>query len=120
MGAPACTLVKLEAGIIALLIIGYIAINITADLPRFLIAENIALAIAYTATLALILKGSRAAQPTALLVSAFNAGRVSRSIITPEGQIADLAKEHTPLLATILLVSIIALTILTTGRCNQP
>jgi len=114
-GLPGCTLGRIEVALIALLIAAYIGINLGPDLPRFLIAENLTLAAAYTAVLYLILAGSQWGQPLTILLSAFNAGRVSRSIIGPRGEIGELALQHIPLLALILAVSIIAL-ILTVRR----
>ncbi|MCE4628228.1 MAG: hypothetical protein F7C34_03665 [Desulfurococcales archaeon] len=110
-------LVHVEAALIALLIIAYLAINLVADLPRFLIGENLALALAYAASLTLILRGYSAGQPLTLFVSAFNAGRVSRSIVSPRGEVQELALQHVPLLALILLVSIIALVVLARRGC---
>ena len=112
------SLVNVEVALIIVLIAAYIAINVFADLPRFLVAENIALALAYAASLVLILRGNSAGQPLTLFVSAFNAGRVSRSIVSPRGEIQELAVQHIPLLALILLVSIIALVILASRGCN--
>jgi len=114
---PGCTLARIEIAAIALLVLGYIAINIAADLPKFLIAENLVLATLYTLAAALIATSHRAGQPLTLFISAFNAGRVSRSIVTPRGEIEELALQHVPLLALILVVSIIALAILARGGC---
>ncbi len=102
-------LLKAEYLLVLILIAGYVGINFSADLPRFLVGENLLLAALYSAILLLIYRGSDWGQPLLLLVSAFNAGRVSRSIISPQGEIQELAKEHIPLLTLILLVSIISL-----------
>jgi hypothetical protein len=111
------SLVKVEIALMALLILGYIFINFGADLPRFLIGENLTLATAYAILIYLILAGNRAGQPLTLFVSAFNAGRVSRSIVSPRGELGELALQHVPLLSLILLVSIISLyLILIEGR----
>jgi hypothetical protein len=109
-------LLYLEIGLMVILILGYIAINFVVDLPRFLIGENLILAVAYIFILYLILTGNnRIGQPLLLFVSAFNAGRVSRSVITPEGEAGELAIEHIPLLVLILLISIIALYLTMSG-----
>jgi hypothetical protein len=91
------------------LVAGYIGINFTADLPRFLVVENIALAVTYTILLVAHLKGAKAAYPVFTLVAGFNAGRVSRSIVTPRGELGELAVQHIPLLALILAVALLAL-----------
>jgi len=96
-------------GLVVVLVAGYIGINFEADLPRFLIAENIGLAILYLVWVAAVLGGARWAYPYLLFISSFNAGRVSRSVVTPEGKPAELAREHIPLLALVLAVALLAL-----------
>ncbi|MCE4625562.1 MAG: hypothetical protein F7C35_06860 [Desulfurococcales archaeon] len=108
--------VKVEAALIVLLIVSYIGINFTADLPKFLIGENLLYATLYTLTLVAIVKGRPLAQPLALLVSSFNAGRVSRSIVSPRGEIQELALQHLPLLALILAVTILSFILTLKGR----
>lgn len=98
-----------EAVLTGILIISYIMINFTADLPRFLIGENITLAVLYTVILVAALKCKPWSQPLLLMVSSFNAGRVSRSIVSPRGEIQELALQHVPLLSLILLVSLLSL-----------
>lgn len=96
----------LLAILIILLVVGYIGINFIAELERFLIAENIALAILYAISLWLHLEGQGYIYTASL--AWFNAGRVSRSIIEPTGEFGELAKEHVPLLALIVLVALMA------------
>ena len=100
-------LVALEA-LLAILIIGYITINFTADLPRFLIGENLLLAGVYILLAILVYTRGGAWYYALSAIASFNAGRVSRSIVTPEGELAELAKEHVPLLLLILIVSVLA------------
>jgi len=95
--------------LLGLLITGYVGINFAAELPAFLVAENIVLALTYAVLLAAHLKGFRAAYPILTLVAGFNAGRVSRSIITPRGELGELAVEHVPLLALVLTAAVLAL-----------
>jgi len=88
-----------------LLIIGYIVINFMADLPRFLIGENVLLAVTYSILLYLINKNyNNVWYFLTSVIAAFNAGRVSRSIVTPRGEKGELALEHVPLLTIILLI----------------
>jgi len=93
----------------ALLAAGYLAINLVAPLPAFLIGENIVLASSYGAAALILYRGDCRVLPWLLFLSAFNAGRVSRSIITPTGELGVLAVEHVPLLTGILLVSALTL-----------
>ena len=97
------------AALMALLVAGYVAINFVAELPKFLVGENIALAVFYLAALILHLKGYRPVYPLIVLIAGFNAGRVSRSVVTPEGEPGRLALQHTPLLALVLIVALLAL-----------
>lgn len=91
-----------------LLAIGYIGINFAAELPKFLVGENLLLAILYLGLAVATYYERTWAAPATMLLAGFNAGRVSRSIITPEGDVGDLALEHLPLLALILLVGVLA------------
>ena len=100
-------LIALE-GFLVLLVIGYIVINFVADLPRFLVGENLLLAVVYLILAVLVYTRGGAWYYALSVVASFNAGRVSRSIVTPEGELADLAKEHVPLLALILLIAVLA------------
>lgn len=92
--------------LIALLVLGYVGINFMAELPRFLVAENLALAAAYALALALHLRGGGYLYTASL--AWFNAGRVSRSIVSPTGEAGSLALEHVPLLALIAAVALTA------------
>ncbi|MCE4609195.1 MAG: hypothetical protein F7C36_02290 [Desulfurococcales archaeon] len=102
-------LVRVEMLLIALLIVGYLGINFTADLPRFLIGENIFYVVLYTIALIAIYKQFDWAQAYTILVTGFNAGRVSRSIISPRGEVGELAVQHIPLLSLIIIVALLAL-----------
>ncbi|WP_201783071.1 hypothetical protein [Pyrodictium occultum] len=103
------TVDKVLTGLIVLLIIGYVGINLVAPLPRFLVGENIVLAVAYAAGLAWLLRGSRATYPYLVALAGFNAGRVSRSVVEPTGAPGRLAAQHVPLLLVVLLVALLAL-----------
>ncbi len=107
MGLPLAD--KVLLALTAVLIAGYIGINFAADLPRFLIGENLVLAAAYAVSAYALASGKPWAHPLLLFVSAFNAGRVSRSVVTPRGELGELAVEHIPLLAVILAVSLLSL-----------
>jgi hypothetical protein len=97
----------LEA-LMVVLIIGYIVINFFADLSGFLIAENISLAIIYIILLVMIVEKGGVWFFATSTIASFNAGRVSRSVITPEGEAGELAKEHVPLLSLILLIVVLS------------
>ena len=105
----ASRLEKIVAVIIGLLVVGYISINFIVKLPLFLIGENIALAILYSTSIYLTLKKWRWYPLYLLSLSGVNLGRVSRSVITPQGTPAKLALQHIPLLAYIALVFILAI-----------
>jgi len=100
---------RLILALTAVLAVGYLGINLAAPLPAFLVGENIVLASAYAAAALLLYRGDCRALPWLLFLSAFNAGRVSRSIVTPTGELGALALEHIPLLTGILLVSALTL-----------
>ncbi len=102
-------LVRVEMLLIALLIVGYLGINFTADLPRFLIGENIFYVVLYTIALIAIYRQLDWAQAYTILIAGFNAGRVSRSIISPRGEIGELAVQHIPLLSLIIIIAVLAL-----------
>ncbi len=106
-----CTarLLRFEELAAAILVISYIAINFAADLPRFLIGENLLLALLYTILTLEAHNCNPASQPLLVFLAAFNAGRVSRSIISPRGEPGELAIQHIPLLLMILAVAIPAL-----------
>ena len=99
--------------LLALLILGYIGINFIAPLPAFLIGENITYAVLYG--LILYLSYKRGYQNTHLLalttILGINIGRVSRSIISPKGEIEYLALEHVPLISFLVLVLAVTLII---------
>lgn len=92
--------------LLALLVAGYVGINLTGGLPAFLVGENLALAAGYALGLALHLRG-RGHLYTASLAW-FNAGRVSRSIVSPTGELGSLALQHLPLLALLVLVGVLS------------
>lgn len=87
------------------LIGGYIGINFFADLPLFLVGENLAYAGLYA--LGLLYINRRPVVILLIVLSAFNAGRVSRSVIEPSGELAPIAMGHLPLLILILAVMVL-------------
>ena len=92
--------------LLTLLVIGYIVINFIAKLPLFLIGENIAYATIYAVFLIYMEKKGYEKQTLSLLATilGFNVGRVSRSIISPKGQIEYLALQHIPLIGYLIIV----------------
>ena len=99
---------KILLGAMLLLAAGYVSINFTTSLPRFLVGENLVLAAGYLLFTYLVYSGNCRVLPFLTLFSAFNAGRVSRSIIEPTGEFGELALQHLPLLLLILLVSVLS------------
>lgn len=91
--------------LLLILIAGYIGINFFADLPTFLVAENLAYAALYA--LGLLSLNKRPVVILLIVLSAFNAGRVSRSVIEPTGELAPIAMGHLPLLILILAVLVL-------------
>ena len=100
---------RLEKALLALLVVSYVGINFGAELPRFLIGENIFWATLYLLGLLLLYSRRKTAYPYIVFVAAFNAGRVSRSIISPHGEIGELAVQHIPLAALLLITGLIAI-----------
>ncbi len=94
--------------LLVLLVAGYVGVNFMANLPVFLIAENLLYAFLYAVSLYLIHLNKRYSYTLASIVAAFNAGRVSRSVITPTGELAPLALSHLPLLLVIALVMVLS------------
>ncbi len=101
-------LVKAVEALLVLLVVSHIGINFVAPLPPFLVAENIVYAVLYAIAVYGVARGSRGALLLASLVSAFEAGRVSRSIVSPWGKVGSLALQHVPLLSLLLLTTILA------------
>ena len=98
---------RLLIALLVLLTAAYLGIN-AVGLPPLLVAENLALAAAYAAlALALARRWSRTSLIILLFLLAFNAGRVSRSVWSPTTGWAPLALEHVPLLAYLLILSIL-------------
>ena len=92
----------------ALLVLGYLGIN-AVGLPPLLVAENLALAATYAVLTVLLWKRWGAASLAALLVvAAFNAGRVSRTVWSPTTGWGALALEHLPLLLYLIVLSLLA------------
>ena len=100
------------AALLSLLVAGHVGILLAADLEPFLVGENIALAALYGASAALALEGYRLGVALAVGVSLFSAGRVSRSIVGPRGEVGELAARHVPLLAIDLAVGLLGLAML--------
>ncbi len=98
----------LWAGLTLLLALGHVGIIFVSELPEFLVAENIVLAAIYAAGAVMyLLRDSCTAALAAGLVAVFSAGRVSRSIVSPEGMLGELWLQHIPLLALDLAVGLL-------------
>jgi len=86
-----------------LTVIGYFTINILIPIPEFIKYENYLYILLYILTYIVSRRGNYI--PITALIF-FNIGRLSRSIITSHGEIADLALQHLPLLIYLFLFGI--------------
>jgi len=101
---------KLWAALALLLAAGHVGIIFATELPGFLVAENVVLAAIYLLGAVLYLaRGAAAAALAAGVVAVFSAGRVSRSIVSPEGGLGELWVQHIPLLALDLAVGLLGI-----------
>ena len=98
--------------LLALLVLGYLGINVVAPIPRPIVVENIVFALLYAALLWGVHRGSRKALLALMVVGAFNAGRVSNSVWDPLTGVAPLALQHLPLLIVILAATLLPLRLL--------
>ncbi len=95
-----------------ILILGFIGIDLAhlagaiKEFPTILFWENVVYASAYIIFTYLILSGV-SVYPWLTLFSAFVAGRVSRSVLTPYG-FGELALQHVPLTLLLLIDAILA------------
>ncbi len=83
-----------------LVIASYILVTVFIPIPLFIKYENILLVALYLAAIFLFNKGVH--WPLLVLIS-FNIGRLSRSIVTSTGEVAERASEHVPLLILLLI-----------------
>ena len=95
-----------------ILILGFIGIDLAhvtgmiKEFPTILFWENVLYAVLYSAFTALMLMNVNV-YPWLTLFSAFVAGRVSRSVLSPYG-FEKLAMQHVPLLILLLLDALLA------------
>ncbi|MEB3852166.1 MAG: hypothetical protein LRS49_06280 [Desulfurococcales archaeon] len=98
-------------GLLALLVVGYVGINFAADLPAFLVAENVFYAAVYLA--GILFYGNPRVLEAVSIIAAFNAGRVSRSVVTPEGRLFNdkpqVVASHAALTLLVLAAAVAAL-----------
>ena len=90
-----------------LLVAGHVGIIFATELPGFLVAENLVLAAVYLAGVAGLLRGQAGLVLVAGVVALYSAGRVSRSIVSPAGQLGELWLQHIPLLLLDLAVGLL-------------
>jgi len=99
---------KILVVLLLLLVAGYLGINFVG-LPPLLVAENVVLAVVYGAFAWLVMRRpSRGVYAMLLLIAAFNAGRVSRTLWSPIEGFGRLAVEHVPLFIYLLVVAVLA------------
>ncbi len=89
-------------GIAIILIIGFLFINFITSLPLFLVCENLIIASLLTIGLILYFKKFRISSYILLITSLIYSGRISRSVISPEGNLQPLWEPH--LIVVILLM----------------
>jgi len=100
---------KILAVLLLLLAVGYLSINFIG-LPPLLVAENVVLAMVYGAFAWLVMqRPGRGVYAMLLLIAAFNAGRVSRTLWSPVEGFGKLAAEHVPLFVYLMVVAVLAL-----------
>jgi hypothetical protein len=96
--------------ILAILTLGYLGIEFVADLPKFLFIENVVYAIIYA--LGILYAQSPTVLSVLAVIAAFNSGRVTRSVITPEGKIFDdkphVVASHAGLALLLLAAAVLA------------
>ena len=97
---------KITSILIIIIIIMYVSINFFSQLPYFLVFENIIYSILYVIAFYYVYFNS--CPVPALVLSTFNLGRLSRSIISATGTIPKLAIFHLPLFLVILVVMILS------------
>ncbi len=107
----------LEA-LLVLLIAGHLAINLFADLPRFLVGENIVKAVLYAVGLYAVHRGLPWGYYYVAILAAFGAGRVSRTVVDPYGRLGAagldcepnpaMAYAHIPLVLAELAAAVLA------------
>ncbi len=83
-----------------LVLASYILVTAFIPIPLFIKYENILLVALYLAAIYLFNRGMQ--WPLLVLIS-FNIGRLSRSIVTSTGEVAERATEHIPLLILLLV-----------------
>ncbi|MCE4603376.1 MAG: hypothetical protein F7B20_00205 [Aeropyrum sp.] len=109
-------------GLALLIAAGFIVFNIRSvisgpQLPLFIILENTAYSLLLAIPAAVY---KRPISPAFLLLaSAFMAGRVSRSVVTPTGELAALAIAHAPLLASLMLIALLGFATLLRMRDDE-
>ncbi len=91
-----------------LAIVSYVGVNFVAPLPRFLVGENLVYALLYGIALVGLVRGWSGSPILLVGLSGFNAGRVSRSIITPTGELSSMALDHIPLLILLILILLLS------------
>ncbi len=89
------------------LVLIYGAANILLNIPTFLKVENFLYILLYPAFTYLYLEKKLSGPLIALAF--FNSGRISRTIITPEGQFHEMAFSHFPVFALLLILGLLAM-----------
>ncbi len=89
-----------------LVLASYILVTAFIPIPLFIKYENILLVFLYIMSIYLFNRGTH--WPLIILIS-FNIGRLSRSILTSRGEVAERATEHIPLLILLLIFLLYAL-----------
>jgi hypothetical protein len=102
---------KLLALLLAVTTASYLAINVLlvgVGAPLFLLLENTAYAVLYAIGLLAMMRSRIGSAYYVAALAWFNTGRVSRTIITPRGELGPLAAEHIPLLTLLASIALLS------------
>ncbi len=94
-------------GLSITLVLIYGAANVILNIPTFLRMENLLYMLLYP--FFTYLHTSRSISGPLIALAFFNAGRISRTLITPEGQLHEVAFSHVPVFALAILIGFMAM-----------
>ncbi len=96
--------------LLSLLSIGYFGIQLFIEIPRFIIFQNLIYGTLYLVFTYFVARDTKNITIYILLtiIAAFNAGRLSRSIITPVGTLDVEARNHLPLFLLLAIIIYLA------------
>jgi len=91
--------------LLMLLSIGYLGIQLFIEIPTFIVLQNLIYGALYIIFTYFVIRDTKNKNIYIFLiiVASFNAGRLSRSIITPVGTLDVEARNHLPLFLLLLI-----------------